>query len=262
VLPFIIIGAIHGSFLSQQLWGSTYAIWPLLMFLVATALADLNNLRLLSDSDHLRLDAGLVTQSIWRTSPPSKRAHDHRSWFMIPLTASVVLSLLVSGACYVRSNERLSYANLDEGELKRSTLPPLKGLATRGDWLPNFAELVAYADRAMPRDEGILLLPGEDPFYYTTGRRPQFPVLLFDRTVNPYSPEEVLKICRERNIRWVVIKQNLQNEDEQVEQERDRLTAAVEEEFEQVESLTNYEIYRRKDPNQKDDTDGNDDDPN
>jgi hypothetical protein len=262
VLPFIIIGAIHGSFLSQQLWGSTYAIWPLLMILVATALADLNNLRLLSDSDHLRLDAGLVTQSIWRTSPPSKRAHDHRSWFTISLTASVVLSLLVSGACYVRSNERLSYASLDEGELKRSTLPPLKGLATRGDWLPNFAELVAYADGAIPRDEGILLLPGEDPFYYTTGRRPQFPVLLFDRTVNPYSPEEVLKICRERNIRWVVIKQNLQNEDEQVEQERERLTAAVEEEFEQVESLINYEIYRRKDPNQKDDTDGNDDDPN
>jgi hypothetical protein len=261
VLPFIIIGAIHGSFLSQQLWGSTYAIWPLLMILVATTLSDLNPPRL-SDPNHLRLDAGLVPPPIRRTSPPSKRAHDHRSWFTISLTASVVLPLLVSGACYVRSNERLSYANLDEGELKRSTLPPLKGLATRGDWLTNFAELVGYADRAIPRDEGILLLPGEDPFYYTTGRRPQFPVLLFDHTVNPYSPEQILKICRERNIRWVIIKQDLQNEDEQVEQERDRLTAAVEEEFEQVESLTNYEIYRRKDPNQKDDMDGNDDDPN
>ena len=71
-------------------------------------------------------------------------------------------------------------------------------------------------------------------------------MLLFDHTVNPYSPEEILQIVRERNIRWVIIKQDLQDEDDQVEQERDRLTAAVEQEFEQVESLGNYDIYRRK----------------
>ena len=174
------------------------------------------------------------------------------------MTAGVALSLLISGGFYVRSHERLDYANLDDGELKRSTLPQLKGLSVRGDWIPNFEELVRYADREIPRDEGILILPGEDPFYYATGRRPQFPVLLFDHTVNPYSPEEILQIARERNIRWVIIKQDLQDEDEQTEQERDRLTEAVEQDFEQVESLRNYDIYRRKDPNEKTDDDDED----
>ncbi|PYS60766.1 MAG: hypothetical protein DMF76_12935, partial [Acidobacteria bacterium] len=35
VLPFILIATIHGAFMSQQLWGSTYAIWPLFMILLA-----------------------------------------------------------------------------------------------------------------------------------------------------------------------------------------------------------------------------------
>jgi len=238
VMPFIVIAAIHGAFMSQQLWGSTYALWPLFMILLAMTLSGLAS---------LRLNAGLVPQPNGQTTPPAKRIQDPWTWFTIPLTASVALSLVIAGGFYVRSHERLDYANLDDGELKRSTLPQLKGLSVRGDWIPTFEELVRYTEREIPRDDGILILPGEDPFYYATGRRPRFPVLLFDHTVNPYSPEEILNICRERNIRWVIIKQDLQDEDEQVEQERDRLTEAVEQEFEQVESLGNYDIYRRND---------------
>jgi len=253
VLPFIIIAAINGAFMSQQLWGSTYAIWPLFMILLAMTIAELSS---------FRLAGGLVPQPIELTSAPSRLTNGFSSWFTIPLAAVIALSLLVAGGFYVRSHERLDYANLDDGELKRSTLPQLKGLSVRGDWIPNFEELVRYADREIPRDEGILILPGEDPFYYATGRRPQFPVLLFDHTVNPYSPEEILQIARERNIRWVIIKQDLQDEDEPTAQELDRLTEAVEKDFEQVESLGNYDIYRRIDPNQKSDDDDDDKDPN
>jgi hypothetical protein len=183
------------------------------------------------------------------------------SWslFTIPLTATVAVSLVISGGFYLRSHERLDYANLDEGELRRSTLPQLKGLSTRGDWIPHLEELVRYSDREIPRNEGILILPGEDPFYYATGRRPQFPVLLFDHTVNPYSPEELLQIARERNILWVIIKQDLQDQDEPVEQERDRITEVLEQDFEQIESLANYDIYHRKDPNKKSDEDDDND---
>lgn len=228
VLPFILIGAVHGAFMSQQLWGSTYAIWPLFIILLGISIVELA-----------------------RLSKPA-------AWVTIPMTVVIVASLLISGGFYFWSHERLDYANLDEGELKRSTLPQLKGLSVRGEWIPNFEELVRYTEREIPRDEGLLILPGEDAFYYATGRRPQFPVLLFDHTVNPYSPEEILKICRERNIRWLIVKQDLQNEDEGVEQERDRLTEALEQEFEQVESLKNYDIYRLKGPEDKND---DDDDP-
>ena len=228
VLPFILIGAIHGAFMSQQLWGSTYAIWPLFMILLA----------------------GTIGSFCPRTNPSS-------SWTMMPLTAVVVVSLLISGGFYVWSHERLSYANLEDGELTRSTLPQLKGLSIRGDWIPNFEELVRYSETQIPRDYGLLLIPGEDPFYYTTGRRPRFPVLLFDQTVNPYAPEEVLKLARERDIRWLIVKQDLQDEDEGLEKERDELTEVLEQDFEQVESLNNYDVYRRKEPEADEDEDKN-----
>jgi hypothetical protein len=201
--------------MSQQLWGSTYAVWPLFMILFTSAIAGLASL-----------------SKSWS------------SWTTIPLAAIVAASLLISGAFYVRAHERLDYANLSEGELARSTLPQLKGLSVRGDWIPNFEELVRYSEKNIPRDDGLVLIPGEDLFYYTTGRRPRFPVLLFDHTTNPYSPEEIANLCREKNVRWLIVKQDLQLEEDPVEN-RDHLIELLERDFEQVESLNNYDIYRR-----------------
>jgi hypothetical protein len=216
-LPFILIAAVNGNFMSQQLWGSTYAVWPLFAILLASTLAGLS----------------LLLKS-WP------------SWTTIPLASIVAASLLVSGAFYVRAHERLDYANLSDGEPARSTLPQLKGLNVRGAWLPDFEELVRYAETNIPREDGLVLIPGEDLFYYTTGRRPRFPVLLFDHTTNPYSPEEIAKLCRDRNIRWVIVKQDLQLEEDPVEN-RNRLIELLEQDFEQVESLNNYDVYRRSD---------------
>ena len=233
VLTLVLIAAIHGAFMSQQLWGSTYAIWPFYLILLAMTISRVEKLCATPD-----------VKSIWP----------------LPLTGLIVLSLIVAGSFYLKSHERLDYANLDEGELRRSSLPALKGLATRGDWVPNFEELISYTEQHIPRDEGILLLPGEDLFYFTTGRTPKFPVLMYDHTVNPYSPDEVLKLARERDIRWLIVKQEMQDEDEGIEKQRDELTGALEADFEQVESLTNYEIYHRRDPNKTEDDDGDDDD--
>ncbi|HVS82047.1 MAG TPA: hypothetical protein VHE60_09965 [Pyrinomonadaceae bacterium] len=216
LLPFVLIAAIHGAFMSQQLWGSTYAVWPLFVILFASTIAGLS--------------------SFSKSSP----------WMTIPLTVVVVASLLISGGFYVRSHERLDYANLSDGELARSTLPQLKGLSVSGQWLPDFEELVRYSETNIPRDDGLVLIPGEDLFYYTTGRRPRFPVLLFDHTTNPYSPEEIAKLCRDKNIRWVIVKQDLQLEEDPVEN-RDHLIELLEQDYEQVESLNNYDIYRRND---------------
>jgi hypothetical protein len=238
ILPFILIAAINGVFMSQQLWGSTYAIWPLFIILLASTLAGLAS----------RRSGPLNSASILNSAPT------HRIW-LLSVTTLIALSLLISGGFYLRSHERLDYANLDDGTLTRSSLPALKGLSVRGDWLSDFEELVQYTEREIPKNEGILVLPGEDLFFYATGRRPLFPVLMFDRTVNPYSPEEILKLARERNIRWLIVKQDLQDEDEQPEKERDELTEALEQDFEQVESLKNYEIYRRLDTKDSADSD-------
>jgi len=216
ILPFVLIATINGTFMSQQLWGSTYAIWPLLVILLAYVVRDLESL------------AGRLTA--------------------LALTTIVSACLLIAGSAYVYSHERLDYANLDEGALTKSNLAALRGMRTPGDWLSNFEELVRYTDANIPRGEPILIIPGEDLFYYTTGRRPQFPVLLFDHTVNPYSPAEIVKLARDRNINWLIIKQDLQDEDENLEKQRDDLTEALEQEFEQVESLQGYDIYKRGQP--------------
>jgi hypothetical protein len=216
VLPFVLIATINGTFMSQQLWGSTYAIWPLLVILLA-----------------------YVTHSLYQFAGP-RASH--------AFAAIVSAGLLIAGSAYVYSHERLDYANLDEGALTKSNLSALKGMRTRGDWLPNFEELVTYTDANIPRAEAILIIPGEDLFYYTTGRQPQFPVLLFDHTVNPYSPAEIVKLARDRNINWLIVKQDLQDEDENLEKQRDDLTEALEQEFEQVESLKGYDIYKRGEP--------------
>jgi hypothetical protein len=215
LLPFILIGTIQGAFLSQQLWGSTYALWPLLMILLAGVFVELRSL------------AGE------RSSQP-----------IVWLAAAVSLYMIISGGFYVASHERLSYADLSTGEMARSKLSPLAGLSTRGAWIPQFEELVRYTDKEIPKNQGILMIPGEDLFYYTTGRRPQFPVLLFDRTVNPYSPEEILEIARRRNICWLILKKKIQRNDEPVEDEA-RLLQLLRGDFALVKSLANYDVYRK-----------------
>ena len=88
------------------------------------------------------------------------------------------------------------------------------------------------------------MIPGEDLFSYATGREPRFPVLMFDHTVNPYSPEEIAQMARAHNIRWLVVKRELQLEADPVE-DRNRLLDLLRKEFAKVEELDNYDVYRR-----------------
>jgi hypothetical protein len=215
-LPFILIGAIQGAFLSQQLWGSTYALWPLLMILFAGLLVELFRLG-------------------------GEKSQREIGW----LAGVAALSMLVSGAFYVAGHERLNYANLPTGEISRSSLPALAGLSMRGPWIPQFEDLVRFADKEIPRDQGLLMIPGEDLFYYATGRRPRFPVLMFDHTINPYSPEEVVGISQRRNICWLILKKNLQLNADPVE-DKARLLDLLRGDFSPVRSLANYDVYRRK----------------
>ncbi len=251
IVPLILIATAHGAFLSQQLWGSTYALWPLFIILVATVITALIDLMttLTADPEKPSTDESL-TQNVSSRGREVWLAPADRSWPAL-FAFLLSLSLIISGFFYLRSHERLDYANLDDGELTHSKLPALKGLSMRGPWITDFEELVEYTEKEIPRDDGILCLPGEDLFYYTTGRRPRFPVLMFDHTVNPYSPQEILELARARNIQWLIVKNELQLEEEPVEQ-KDELMNLLLQDFESVESLDNYEIYKRKSAEQQD----------
>jgi hypothetical protein len=174
LMPFFVLAAINGTFMSQQLWGSTYSLWPLLLILVAGILA------------RLPRPAAIATAAMfWAT-------------------------FLICGGLYAISLERLSYIQIPDALLEHSSLPAFRGVAAHGAFLPNLDELVNFAAREVPPGDALLVLPGEDPFYYATGRTPQFPVLLFDPTTDPYSPAELLAESRRLNVRWVILKRVLQ----------------------------------------------------
>jgi len=216
LLPFVLLATILGTMLSQQLWGSTYAIWPLLVLLLAFMAAGLEEL------DPLRVPA---------------------------LAAIASATLLLCGGLYAVSLERLAYAHvfytdIADGSLQRSTTPALRGMATPGPYLPAFDQLLRFAAAEIPPNDGLLLLPGEDPFYFATGRTPRFPVLLFDNTTDPYSPEEIAALVRANNIRWLIVKRDLQLQADPMPQ-REATLRLLAPQFTLYRRLDNYDVYRR-----------------
>ena len=212
LVPFFVLVAIHGTFLSQQLWGSTYALWPLLMLLVAFLLAGL---------------------------PVPARP--------VALGAAVTIAatFLVCGTLYSASLERLAYVDLPEAPVQRSSISALRGIATPGPYLSNLDELVRFAAREIPPMDVVLLLPGEDPFYFATGRTPQFPVTLFDPATDPYSAPALVNAAMQRHVRWLIVKRALQIHGDPMP-EAEQALALVERDFALYRRLSAYDVYLRK----------------
>jgi hypothetical protein len=207
LLPLILLATIDGTFLSQQLWGSTYALWPLLTLLIAAMLAQ--------------------TPTIARR-----------------LATIIAASFLLCGSLYAISHERLEYVQLVGAE-SHATLPQLRGLTTPGPWIPSFEELVRFTNAEIPASDGILLLPGEDPFYFATGRTPRFPILLFDPATDPYTPQQTLDLARAHNIRWLIVNRNLQLT-AQPQPDLPEVLRVLQQDFVPYRTLTNYDVYLRK----------------
>jgi hypothetical protein len=152
---------------------------------------------------------------------------------------------IICGGLYAFSLERLSYVRIPEAPIEHSSVPALRGMADRGPYLANFDELVEFTAREIPHADALLLLPGEDPFYYATGRIPQFPVTLFDPTTDPYSAPELLAEARRRDVKWVIVKR-VQQIDEDPMPERAQSMELVAREHALYLRLEGYDIYRKR----------------
>ncbi len=217
LLPIILLVAINGTLMSQQLWGSTYAIWPLLIILAADQI--------------VFLAAPDATTSFPRAAAPA-------------MAVILSVTLLVCGAFYTASEERLSYAQLPDEPVAHSSFAQLVGMSTPGPYLSNFDELLRYAQANIPVADGIVLLPGEDPFYFVTGRTPKFPVLLFDPATDPYSPAQLAEEIQKHQIHWLIVKRELEINDDPTPQREATLKALLPA-FTPVAHLHAYDIYRR-----------------
>jgi hypothetical protein len=180
-------------------------------------------------------------------SPEPQQANTNLAgrWLPFALTALIAATLLILGGFYTASEERLIYADLPDCPVMHSAFPALAGLSTPGPYLPEFDELLRYAAAEIPFNDGLILLPGEDPFYFATGRIPRFPVLLFDPATDPYAPAEIADLVRSRNIRWLIVKRNLQITENPMPL-REATLAALQTEFTLHTQLRAYDIYLRR----------------
>ena len=164
--------------------------------------------------------------------------------FLAPTLAAIVsATLLLCGGLYTISEERLSYAHLPEGPVLHSAVPALRGMAVSGSYLPEFEELLRFAANEIPLSDGLILIPGEDPFYFVTGRVPQFPVLLFDNATDPLSTAQLVAEAQHRNIRWLVVKRKMQMKEDPTPQ-REATIEALQQVFQPYRKLYSYDVYR------------------
>jgi hypothetical protein len=223
-LPILLMAAINGTFLSQQLWGSTYAIWPLLVLLIAEM---------------------IVYLAFIESSVQASDAAPRTSFLAQALAAILSAALLLCGGLYTASEERLSYARLPDGLALHSSIPALKGMDVTGPYLPEFEELLRFSANEIPFSDGLILLPGEDPFYFATGRTPQFPVLLFDNATDPLSmPAQLVAEAERRNTRWLIVKHTMQMKEDPTPQ-REASLEALQKLFLPYRKLGSYDVYRR-----------------
>jgi len=117
-------------------------------------------------------------------------------------------------------------------------------MAVSGPFLPEFEELLRFAANEIPIADGLILIPGEDPFYFATGRVPQFPVLLFDKSTDPLSPAQLAEEARARKIRWLIVKRDLQIKEDPTPQ-REAALKALQRDFLPYRKLDGYDVYRR-----------------
>jgi hypothetical protein len=263
LLPIVLLVAINGTLMSQQLWGSTYAIWPLLILLIVEMIGFLawltssgaspggTPLRTAKEGEKRSSVAKACVDFAGfmrglKPPPPSVLGLSAACLGMAPVMAAVIsATLLVCGGFYTASEERLSYVQLPEGPVEHSTFPQLAGMAVPGEYLPDFDELLRFAEANIPFSDGLILMPGEDPFYFVTGRVPEFPVLLFDPTTDPYSPAQVVEEARLHRIRWLIVKRELQIKEDPAPQREATLKALLQD-FTLSARLHGYDVYRRR----------------
>jgi hypothetical protein len=120
----------------------------------------------------------------------------------------------------------------------------LRGTAVPGAYLSHFEELLRFAANEIPNADGLILIPGEDPFYFATGRVPQFPVLLFDKATDPLTPAQLAEEARTRKIRWLIVKRDLQIKEDPTPQ-REAALEALQQDLQLYRKLGGYDVYRR-----------------
>ncbi len=193
-LALSLFGVINASFLTHGIFGSTFGIGPLLSVLLGL-------LYILTTQTGKEFGLPNLVEKGPLLSDPFR---------IMFLFLGIILA--VNTAIYVKSNLALRcYVELS-GPLQNAALPPLRGLNSPGPWIPEMEQFLEFAQKEIPPEASLLLLPWEDPYYFTLQRHHLFPLMIGMQTVYLKRPEELEEILVKHPVDWIAEKIHLQND--------------------------------------------------
>jgi hypothetical protein len=214
MLALALVGLCQAAFLALGLEGSSFTLWPFFSILSVTIAAALSSLK------------------------TDKRTPVSEAWLL-----AAALTALVTGTPRLLENRRLNYLHA-AGPVLTSRHPRLAGLHVSGSYLPRLDDLLDFLQANVPPEEAIAQIHGEDPLYFALRRRPRLPIGVFDATVNPYTPDQLVRLFLERDIRWVVVKKKRQMRHQPMAR-FDRVVALLRAEYAPVLENDTYLLLRR-----------------
>jgi len=168
---FVIILTCLAAFISQGFWGSSYSMWGLLSVLLA---------------------------AIFSKIPTFKK-----------FNVLLVFFLCVALGHDVYTNARLQYISY-EGKKSVSRLNYMGCIGTNGNWFSEIHTIEQFINTTILPDESFTQIPGEDPLYYITDRRPHLKYFQLNATTFLHNSHYMLDDIKKNNIKWVILKTKLQ----------------------------------------------------
>jgi len=168
---FVIVLTCLAAFISQGFWGSSYSMWGLLSVLLAATFSKIPTFRKVNVLLVFFLCAVL--------------GHD------------------------IYTNARLQYISY-EGRNSISRLNHMSCIGTNGDWFSEIYTIEKFINTTIMADESFTQIPGEDPLYYITDRKPHLKYFQLNATTFLHNSHYMLDDIKRNNIKWVIFKTKLQ----------------------------------------------------
>ncbi len=212
VLGLMIILMALFQFLSQRLQ-SAYSIWPLLLILLI----------------HIKREVAVAFK--YDLVPQIK-------FFIFIVSAVNAFWLFASNAAWYQ--EHLSF----NFKPTRSMTKRLNGLACEGNVIPMMDNMFKFVEKEIPFAESVATIPGEDPFFFATGRKSVMSYLhLIDHTFD-YDTDCLWNEMKSKNIVWIIVKIETQVK---VYTDTNTLMNRIKNDYILYAQIRGYDIYRRKD---------------
>jgi len=179
LLPFVLVPTALSSYLAHDIVGSSYSTWPVVMILLAYTFRSLS------------------------------RMFHHVPWHIIHLLVILFFTAVLSRAV-VENNFLRYYYHYAGKNAYHANLPPIAGLSTPGPWIVNMEAMFDYVEKHIPKNESVVFLPGEDPFFAVTKRINPLPFVQLHYQTYPMDYNSIILMILDKQVEWIIVKKQLQ----------------------------------------------------